>query len=129
MVLKRLFGAARGKADRRKAFRVEVPGLVAKVTGKNVVFHVRDISALGIGLADAGVMVRPQMLLELTLFKGAAMVVCGVKVRIVWTHGPAAGGRFEDVTDEQADTLHALALAEQKKAADVKKKAREKDEG
>ena len=129
MVFKRLLGAARKQSDRRQAFRVEVPGLVAKVTGRNVVFHVQDISALGLGLSDAGIMVRPDMLVELTLFRGAKMLVCGVRARIVWTHGLAAGARFEDLSHEQADVLHEVVLVEQKKAADVKKKSKEKGEG
>lgn len=114
--------------DKRAAFRVEIPLLRAKLSGKPVSVSVRDISATGISLNSVAKEFSPGNQVAINLFMGAKLLVTDLVVEVVRVGKGYVGGRFVKLSPQQADFLHALTLDEQKKLADIKKKDAEKGE-
>lgn len=124
--LKKLLNVASGKkegSERRTAFRVEIPQLRAKLSGKPVSVGVRDISATGISLNSVAKEFTPGSEMAVNLFLGAKMLVSGLVVRIVRVGDGHVGGQFVKLSSQQADLLHSLTLEEQKRLAEKKKEA------
>ncbi len=128
--LKKILKVASGKKndDRRAAFRVEIPLLRAKLSGKPVSVSVRDISATGISLNSVAREFSPGNQVVVNLFMGAKLLVADLMIEVVRVGKGYVGGKFVQLTTQQADFLHSLTLDEQKKLADIKKKEGEKGE-
>jgi hypothetical protein len=123
MIFKKLLGVKSSKAkENRKAFRVVIPNLRAKVTGKPMSFSVRDLSATGVALNVSGRVFQVDSLTEINLFAGNKMLVGSLKARVVRLGDGFVGMNFEDLTRQQSKTLHEVCLEEQKKLAEIKKK-------
>ena len=126
MFIKKILNVVSKKGDSgpRRAFRVEIPGLRAKLSGRPVSFAVRDLSATGIGL----VMPKPLRTgssVEVNLFRGNDLLLKALKVKVVRVGKGFVGCLFENLDRTQTDVLHEVVLVEQKKLADIKKKGRE----
>ena len=127
---KKFLKVASGKQndDKRAAFRVEIPLLRAKLSGKPVSVSVRDISATGISLNSVAKEFTPGNQVAVNLFMGPKLLVTDLVIQVVRVGKGYVGGKFVKLTPQQADFLHALTLDEQKKLADIKKKDSEKTE-
>ncbi len=128
---KKLLKVSTGKKDddRRAAFRVEIPLLRAKLSGKPVSVSVRDISATGISLNSVAKEFSPGNQVMVNLFMGSKLMVTDLVIEVVRVGKGYVGGRFVKLSSQQADFLHGLTLDEQKKLADIKKKDSEKEDG
>lgn len=127
---KKFLKVASGKQndDKRAAFRVEIPLLRAKLSGKPVSVSVRDISATGISLNSVAKEFTPGNQVSVNLFMGAKLLITDLVIQVVRVGKGYVGGKFVKLSPQQADFLHALTLDEQKKLADIKKKDGEKPE-
>lgn len=129
MFFKKILNVVSQKGDKepRRAYRVEIPGLRAKLSGRPVSFAVRDLSATGIGL----VMHKPLQVgskVEVNLFRDSELLIKAMHVKVVRIGKGFVGCIFEGLDRAQTDTLHEVVLVEQKKLADIKKKTKEKKE-
>ncbi|WP_029894399.1 PilZ domain-containing protein [Desulfohalovibrio reitneri] len=114
-----------GSQERRQAYRVEIPSLRAKLSGKPISVGVRDISATGISLVTAAKEFKQGNTVSINLFKGAILLLSSLKIEVVRVDTGYVGARFVELTPQQDNFLHAVTLEEQKKQAERKKKAGE----
>lgn len=108
--------------EQRDAYRVEIPLLRAKLSGKPVSVSVRDLSASGISFNSMAREFTPGNRVLINLFRGHTLLAADLSVVIVRVGKGYVGGRFETLSRRQSDVLHAVTLEEQKKLADITKK-------
>ncbi|WP_243367565.1 PilZ domain-containing protein [Fundidesulfovibrio soli] len=100
--------------EHRKAFRASMPGLVALAAGMPEPYHVGDVSAGGISLADPRSLLQPGDERELDLVCKGRKLISGLAARVARRNGELAGLTFTDLTLIQEQKLDKLVLEVQK---------------
>jgi hypothetical protein len=127
--LKKILSVTSGKKgtkDKRAAYRVIIPNLRAKISGRPISISVKDISANGIALKTTAREFAPGNTVTVTLFRGSQMLLSDLKLKVVRVGKGFVGCTYVKPKAQQADMLHAITLEEQKREAEIKKKKQER---
>jgi hypothetical protein len=112
----------------RKAFRTKVPGLTARVSGREGAFDVKDMSATGFAVLEPGAGLKEHQQIECDLLINNKLFLGGVKaeIRRVLDNG-IIGINFIELTRKQQGKLDKLVLEVQKRLIELRKQQREQE--
>lgn len=110
-------------AGSRKAYRAHISGLHVKVAGRPAVYVARDLSPTGVGLGGFTGM-RQDEVFEVGLYLKGARITGGLTAKVTRVTSDFTGLLFINPDRRQANAIHELVLAEQKRQAEERKKSK-----
>lgn len=113
-----------GQDNPRKAYRVQVPGLKAVFQGRDEVWQVKDLSAVGLGVytAPGNLGLSPGQEVAVTLFRYGKLMLQDLPARVTRQDNELTAFEFLELDRRQEYELDKLVLEIQKEMIDKKKK-------
>jgi c-di-GMP-binding flagellar brake protein YcgR len=107
----------------RRAYRVEVPGLIARLEDLGCECAVKDLSAVGIAFYCSKEQERtqPEMVLRLSLFLDGEIFLDSVEARVIRRDSELVGCEFQNLDRREEFELDKFVLEVQKRMIDANK--------